>query len=148
MDMKNGLTFSNDGDLHGIGHGGVGGEASLKSKTLLCNANKLQMMDVFNSVNDPIFWLHHSGIDRMWSLWQEQDPANRAMEVGGATGFFDLAPLKNETPVWVGGMAPDVPAIQVMDPQNRDGRGVLCYKYEGLTLKDYLPSAPVAVKGT
>jgi hypothetical protein len=30
-----GLTFSNDGDLHGIGHGGVGGEVSVKCHKLV-----------------------------------------------------------------------------------------------------------------
>jgi tyrosinase len=98
------------------------------------------MGDPFNSVNDPLFWMHHTGMDRMWALWQEQDPATRAMDVGTASSMFDLAPLKNETPVWMGAMAPDVPALQVMDPLNRDGRGVLCYKYEGLGVKDYLPT--------
>jgi tyrosinase len=95
------------------------------------------MQDPFNSVNDPLFWMHHSGIDRMWSLWQEQDPAKRALDVGGSNGFFDLAPLTANTPVWMGAVAPVVPAIQVMDPQNRDGGGILCYKYEGLKLEDY-----------
>jgi tyrosinase len=107
------------------------------------------MGDPFNSVNDPLFWMHHTGMDRMWSLWQEQDPANRAMDFGNATSFFDLAPLKPETPVEVGDMGPTLPALRLMDPQNRDGRGVLCYKYEGLGVKDYLPAlAPVPVPTT
>lgn len=100
-------------------------------------------MDPFNSVNDPLFWLHHSGLDRMWALWQEQDPAKRAMDVGGSNGFFDLAPLKLDTPVWVGAMGRDVRSAEVMDPLNRDGQGFLCYKYEGLSAQAYLP-APAA----
>ncbi|KAF2429780.1 Di-copper centre-containing protein, partial [Tothia fuscella] len=110
-----GIGFEDEGgDLHSIGHMGIGGE----------------MMDPFNSLNDPLFWLHHTGMDRMWSLWQEVDPAKRAMDVGGPSGFFDLAPLKLETSVWVGVAGPDVPAGRVMDPLNRHGSGVLCYKYE------------------
>jgi tyrosinase len=103
-------------------------------------------MDTFNSVNDPLFWMHHTGMDRMWSLWQEQDP-KRAMDVGSATGLFDMAPLTYETPVEVGDMGPTLPAMQLMDPQNRDGRGVLCYKYTGLSVKDYQPApSPAATR--
>jgi tyrosinase len=105
------------------------------------------MGDLFNSVNDPLFWMHHTGMDRMWSLWQEQDPVNRAMDFGASTSFFDLAPLKPETSVEVGDMGPTLPAVQLMDPQNRDGRGILCYQYEGLGVKDYLPS-PIPVSTT
>lgn len=28
-----------------------------------------------SSPNDPVFWLHHATIDRMWTLWQEKNPA-------------------------------------------------------------------------
>jgi hypothetical protein len=28
-----------------------------------------------SSPNDPIFWMHHAAIDRMWTLWQEKNPA-------------------------------------------------------------------------
>jgi tyrosinase len=143
MGVNGTIGFENEGgDLHSIGHGGVGGEViwttlQAVDETLLISP---QMGDPFNSVNDPLFWLHHTGMDRMWALWQEQDPGARALDVGTASSIFDLAPLRNDSPVWMGAMAPDVPALQVMDPLNRDGRGILCYKYEGLQVKDYLPT--------
>jgi hypothetical protein len=28
-----------------------------------------------SSPNDPVFWMHHANIDRMWTLWQERNPA-------------------------------------------------------------------------
>lgn len=28
-----------------------------------------------SSPNDPVFWMHHANIDRMWTLWQEKNPA-------------------------------------------------------------------------
>jgi len=33
--------------------------------------------DFFMSPGDPAFWLHHAGIDRVWWVWQNQDPARR-----------------------------------------------------------------------
>ena len=42
---------------HGIGHGVVGG----------------LMGEPRTSPNDPIFFLHHSGVDMVWALWQRQE---------------------------------------------------------------------------
>lgn len=28
-----------------------------------------------SSPNDPVFWMHHANLDRMWTLWQERNPA-------------------------------------------------------------------------
>ncbi len=33
-----------------------------------------QMAEVTDSVNDPIFWMHHANIDRIWAQWQEFYP--------------------------------------------------------------------------
>ncbi len=27
-----------------------------------------------SSPNDPVFWMHHAAIDRMWSIWQQKNP--------------------------------------------------------------------------
>ncbi|KAF2672518.1 Di-copper centre-containing protein, partial [Microthyrium microscopicum] len=48
-------------DLHGIGHYSINGE----------------MGDPLGSMNEPLFWLHHGGIDQFWSLWQDQDLTHR-----------------------------------------------------------------------
>jgi tyrosinase len=32
------------------------------------------MSDFSDSPNDPIFWLHHSMIDKLWSEWQSSYP--------------------------------------------------------------------------
>ncbi|KAF5632290.1 Tyrosinase [Fusarium tjaetaba] len=35
------------------------------------------------SPNDPIFFLYHTQIDRLWSLWQQEDPKTRTIEFAG-----------------------------------------------------------------
>lgn len=32
------------------------------------------LLDFFASPSDPAFFLHHSNIDRVWTLWQAQNP--------------------------------------------------------------------------
>ena len=51
--------------FHGGGHISVGGD----------------MDDMFVSAGDPIFYLHHANIDRLWALWQDKNPA-RVFAIG------------------------------------------------------------------
>ena len=59
--------------LHTAGHFAVGGI----------------MMDPWASSQDPVFFLHHAGVDRMWSLWQGLDPENRLDQVYGTQTAFN-----------------------------------------------------------
>lgn len=91
------------------------------------------MGDPFTSTNDPLFFLHHAALDRIWSIWQDANIKDRLFDVGKPeTGFLALffTPLKLQTPIWMGFAAPDRPARDVMDTINRDGKGFLCYKYD------------------
>lgn len=42
-------------------------------------------MNSFASPDDPIFWLHHAMVDKVWTMWQDChalfDPANIAPEI-------------------------------------------------------------------
>lgn len=33
--------------------------------------------DPFTSPGDPLFYFHHTALDRLWWIWQMQDPVNR-----------------------------------------------------------------------
>lgn len=98
-----------------------------------------QMLDVFTSTNDPLFFLHHAGLDRVWAIWQELN-SSRIYDVAPASAaanpmsFFGRgrggANLTLDSPIWMGFAAPDKPVRVLMDTQNRDGKGILCYKYE------------------
>jgi tyrosinase len=93
--------------------------------------------DDLPSTNDPLFWMHHAGMDRLWALWQEQEPS-RLNSVSGSNGLIEvIRPFTLDTMVWMGFAAPDRPVRQLLDTQNRDGKGFLCYKYEGLDIEYY-----------
>ncbi|WP_143695333.1 tyrosinase family protein [Williamsia sp. 1135] len=49
---------------HGTVHGAVGGVNG-------------KMMDFDRAAGDPIFWLHHSNIDRLWEVWRANTGAGR-----------------------------------------------------------------------
>lgn len=46
----------------------------------------LFIQDVFTSPGDPVFYLHHAMIDRVWWIWQLQDLDSRLTSVGGRVG--------------------------------------------------------------
>ena len=39
-----------------------------------------------SSVLDPIFYLHHGNLDRIWAKWQAAEPEKRMYAVSGPTG--------------------------------------------------------------
>jgi tyrosinase len=43
----------------------------------------LDALDVYASPSDPVFWLHHAQVDRVWTIWQGQAPEERNMQVWG-----------------------------------------------------------------
>jgi tyrosinase len=55
------------GGVHAAGHWQVG----------------LNALDVYASPSDPVFWLHHAQVDRLWAIWQGQDLAARTYMVWG-----------------------------------------------------------------
>jgi tyrosinase len=59
--------------FHAAGHFAVGGLQN----------------DPFASPGDPVFFLHHAAFDRLWSIWQAQDPKTRTYQVGGTRTPFN-----------------------------------------------------------
>ncbi|OJD33145.1 uncharacterized protein BKCO1_3300057 [Diplodia corticola] len=82
------------------------------------------------SPNDPIFFLHHGQIDRLWYLWQQDDPERRDAEYSGIrtqNEFDGTAPpqasVDDILPMY--GLAEDMPVSDFLSTQN----GLLCYQY-------------------
>ena len=72
----------------------------------------------------------------MWALWQSRDPA-RLADISGPRTLEGLGPGRDaveqttvDTPVWMGFVGNDVKVGAILDTINREGGGVLCYKYE------------------
>jgi tyrosinase len=74
---------SNGGPLENAPHGAVHNFVGLRGK----------MGDFNRAAGDPIFWLHHSNIDRLWEIWRAttgagQDPTATSF-TGRAFSFLD-----------------------------------------------------------
>ncbi|KAH6679838.1 hypothetical protein F5X68DRAFT_172828 [Plectosphaerella plurivora] len=71
--------------IHGGGHYTLGGDPG---------------RDVFVSPGDPVFYLHHSMIDRVWWMWQMLKPSERAASekaIAGTRTFLNQPPSPDGT---------------------------------------------------
>lgn len=72
---------------------------------------------------DPIFYLHHGQLDRVWWLWQNRDKANRIKDYSGANLNGGNVSLTDVLPL--AGLDKDVTVAEIMDTEG----GELCYRY-------------------
>jgi tyrosinase len=78
--------------IHNPGHMWVGGS----------------MMDM-SSPNDPVFWLHHCNIDRLWADWQCKHPTESYLPPTGTAGVVAGHALDDPMPPWQGELPPPTP---------------------------------------
>jgi hypothetical protein len=81
-----------EGVIHNPGHMWVGGS----------------MMDM-SSPNDPVFWLHHCNIDRLWADWQRLHPTEPYLPPSGTAGVVAGHALDDPMPPWQGEVPPPTP---------------------------------------
>jgi len=94
--------------------------------------------DIWIGPVDPLFYLHHANLDRIWWEWQQEDLENRLCDIDGnltpPKGFLfpgqDYSKFPNKTIAldWVinvGRLAPNVKTRELMDIEH----GVLGYRY-------------------
>jgi tyrosinase len=62
-----------ESEPHNNVHGAVGGSLPGKNQNDPRNNGLMSMPDT--AALDPIFWLHHANIDRLWEVWRQQKPA-------------------------------------------------------------------------
>jgi tyrosinase len=127
---------------HLAGHMGVGGTVSenpdVDNENTMLTTNK--MLDVVSSPGDPLFFTHHTNIDRLWWEWQSADIENRLYDIGGpvvATEAFlnmsnlaypgaDLLDYNGEVGnvttlahnLWTAGLVPNITIGDIMDLSN------------------------------
>ncbi|EJT75052.1 hypothetical protein GGTG_08890 [Gaeumannomyces tritici R3-111a-1] len=114
------FVASSEPNAHASGHYGVGG---------LYGA----MTDKWSSPVDPVFWLHHANVDRMWWSWQYRDLPERLMDISGPLVSLDWTnklggniTLEHENALVTLGQGTSV--ASTMDIRG----GFLCYDYEGI----------------
>ncbi|KAK5659981.1 hypothetical protein OQA88_13447 [Cercophora sp. LCS_1] len=98
--------------LHGAGHYAMGGDGS----------------DVYTSLNDPAFYLHHAMVDRVYWMWQVLHPAE-ANKVNGTITFRNNPPSREGTVddlLEVGRLGE---AVTIKDVLDTLGGTPFCYVY-------------------
>lgn len=75
------------------------------------------------SPNDPVFFVHHAQIDRLWEQWRQGDLKARAVMFGGNNSDGSKASLNDVLPMM--GLAKDVRVKDVMSTT----AGGFCYGY-------------------
>ncbi|KAK7943942.1 uncharacterized protein PG986_013055 [Apiospora aurea] len=103
------FRYELEGGPHGAIHSAVGGD-----------------MSPATSPNDPIFFLHHAQIDRLWTQWQMEEPETRTMEFGGPkTHDKEPGEASVEDVMPYLGLVPDVKVKEIL----ATGTERLCYTY-------------------
>ena len=74
---------------------------------------------------DPLFFLHHAQLDRLWWMWQKAQPVVKQTEDSGkaAQNSVHLALASDVLPM--GGLAANVHVFEIMNTRT----GLLCYRY-------------------
>lgn len=110
--IDNWADFKRDleGGPHGTIHASLGGE-----------------MNPTTSPNEPLFFLHHPQIDRIWWQWQQMNPDKRLSEYNGPASHYGEGAarevsLDDKLPML--GLAEELTVREVMDASGR-----LCYSY-------------------
>jgi tyrosinase len=74
---------------------------------------------------DPIFYLHHTMLDRMWWLWQQMDPSDRLLDYGGKAAANSTERAALTDLLHVSSLAPPVTVSEIMSTEST----LLCYRY-------------------
>ncbi|KAH6612253.1 hypothetical protein B0J18DRAFT_414358 [Chaetomium sp. MPI-SDFR-AT-0129] len=110
--------------IHNAGHYMIGGDPG---------------GDFFASPGDPAFYFHHGMLDRVWWIWQMQDPENRVDKVPGTStsmpmpghGGMSMVAKREDVQDAVVDLGWTAPAVRLMDLNEQMGGlgGELCYIY-------------------
>ncbi|KAF7919615.1 hypothetical protein EAE99_008467 [Botrytis elliptica] len=80
---------------------------------------------MFTAPYDPVFFLHHTQLDRLWWLWQQKDIQNRLYQYRGVTAFKSPEQASVQDLLLMGKLIADIEVKDVLDTES----GVLCYNY-------------------
>ncbi|GKZ31311.1 hypothetical protein AbraIFM66950_011705 [Aspergillus brasiliensis] len=86
------------------------------------------LADIDTSPAEPMFWLHHAQIDRVWTIWQGLDPAKRRNAIWGTSTRSNDPPSANMTlddMLEFGFISQQLQFADLMNPLS----GPFCYRY-------------------
>lgn len=52
----------------------------------------LKMLNGVSSPGDPLFYLHHTWLDKIWADWQARDKAKRILDISGTNVMSENNP--------------------------------------------------------
>ncbi|MCJ1403805.1 hypothetical protein MMC11_007028 [Xylographa trunciseda] len=84
--------------------------------------------DIFSSPGDPMFWLHHAQIDRVWWIWQNQNIAARLNQVSATITINNTPPSRNGTLQDKVDLGVNAPPVAMSNLVSTIG-GPFCYIY-------------------
>ncbi|KAF7371572.1 Di-copper centre-containing protein [Mycena venus] len=90
------------------------------------------------SPNEPLFWLHHGMVHKMWFDWQNKHPSNKKAFFGGSVQALDNSTYYHEFPNGAGpfyNISSTMPSDGLFPPPKISDvlsttDGMLCYVYE------------------
>lgn len=74
---------------------------------------------------DPVFFLHHTQLDRLWWKWQQVDAQARLEDYSGKAAYTSNSEASLRDPLPLGDLAPDVRIEDIMDTESE----LVCYRY-------------------
>ncbi|CAH0000230.1 unnamed protein product [Clonostachys byssicola] len=98
--------------MHAAGHFTMGGDSA----------------DLFSSPNDPIFFLHHAMVDRLYWLWQALHP-RIAKDIAGTITILNTPPSRDALKSDILNMGVNAPDLTISDALNTLGNAPFCYIY-------------------
>ncbi|PMD16629.1 Di-copper centre-containing protein [Hyaloscypha hepaticicola] len=79
----------------------------------------------FTAPYDPVFFLHHTQLDRLWWVWQKTDFKKRVKAYGGRITHHSNEQASLKDILHMGGLVDNLPVMSVMSTES----DLLCYKY-------------------
>jgi len=105
LDRATGVVDPDKHAMHNVVHEWVGGVFYVSPGTGELIEQRGTMTDLDVSPGDPLFFLHHANIDRVWASWQVDHPGpDNYLPIGGA----DECPFASEDDVGPGASFPKV----------------------------------------
>eukprot|EP00842_Homolaphlyctis_polyrhiza_P006073 jgi/Hompol1/6467/HPOL_004997-RA len=109
----NDFRIALESNPHNLIHQGVGGD----------------MADPQTSVNDPVFFMHHRNLDRLWAQWQDQHPDLAGDYSGNVGSGQDNNDASLDDSMDMFGYSDPAPVSDMIDSRGGGAGGLICFQY-------------------